>query len=1005
MGSGSDGIISNSYYAARNNGVGEERSFAELRCPTEPGEICPLGSQESTYEGWDTSVWNFGSATDLPQLSSNWNFNLNRKPYIKNSTELVVRIGFTGITQFSLEADYPGLLGEPATLTWSLSGVPPPLRHLVYLYLGDGTTGTTFVDREKFTRSTSTVTLVVVGNEELVGKSIYVELKNSIFNNVDRLPIRVVGLSPSVDDGREQNEMIWDGSTRTILVFSATNRDSPDYGGAGLSWNILSTDIAEGSTVVFSGSQTGGTVEVEVRRDTLGSVGSLVLEVTSPAGAKTTFTVTIETMCSAVPGEDLMAGQTGTGTSDDRYQIKRLCQLQDIGSNPSAHYELVSDIDASKTKDWNNGTGFDPIAIGEEDGFEGSFVNASNHEISSLTISRSDTSYVGLFSELARNGKIEGIRLAGSRTTGHDRVGSLVGYNAGVIEDCSATGSVFGDNFVGGLAGVSQGDINNSYATGSISGDDYVGGLVGFQDNRISSSYAMGSVSGGEQVGGLVGRQVVNSTISDSYATGLVSGQKNVGGLVGLSEGSIGNGYATGSISGDDYVGGLVGYQEPESNISDSYATDSVSGKRNVGGLVGTGHGDVNNSYATGFVYGVENVGGLAGSFNGDISNSYYAARGWNNGLGEERTFAQLRCPTESGETCPPDPQESALSYRGWDTSVWNFGSTADLPQLLSNRNVDLNRKSYIKVPTELIVGIGGVTHFPLDADYPGALVELGTLTWSLSDVPIMLRDLVYFVDLEDGTTSTEANGSVATLAVVRDETLTGKSFHVVLRNDISAGDDRIRVRIVGSSLLMAGGGMRIGTIRERSTRTVLDFRAIDPDRPGSDGAGLEWNFTSKNGVAAGSTVEFRGSQTGGTVEVEVIRDSFGPVGSFVLEVTSPAGVKTTFTVTIETACSAVWGEDLMAGQTGAGTLDNPYQIETLCQLQDIRSNLRAHYELATDIDASETKDWNGGAGFEPIAIDSGFLGSFVNASTHEIRSLTISRSDTNYVGLFSVFS
>ncbi len=79
----------------------------------------------------------------------------------------------------------------------------------------------------------------------------------------------------------------------------------------------------------------------------------------------------------------------GSGSSSSPYRIDTLCELQGISSSPTAHYELVANIDASETVSWNGGAGFRPIASTVTDGFLGSFVNASDHVISSLTISRS----------------------------------------------------------------------------------------------------------------------------------------------------------------------------------------------------------------------------------------------------------------------------------------------------------------------------------------------------------------------------------------------------------------------------------------------------------------------------------------------------------------------------------------------------------------------------------------------------------------------------------------
>ena len=991
VGSG-NGNIANSYYATRgwNNGLGEERTFTQLRCPAMPGAAaCPTESPKSSYQGWDADVWDFGSATDLPQLTSSLNSDLNRKPYIKTLSGLV-NIGNARVKLLSLEADYLGSPpGESVTLTWSLSGVPSSLRHLVYFDLGGGTTSTTFTDSGKRSPDSSTVKLVVSG--EFAGKGFDVVLKNDISANDDRIWIRITGVSPFVIGGEVQTQTILDSSTSTFLVFEAVDSDHLGSDGAGLSWSFFNRDgIAEGSTVVFSGTTEGGTVEVEVVRPSLDfyDVGSFVLEIESLAGAKTTVTVTIETECSPIPGIDLMAGQTGKGTSDKPYRIKRLCQLQDISSSPTAYHELVDDIDASETEDWNNGAGFEPIASTVTGEFSGSFVNTDNYVISSLTISRSGAnSPVGLFSKLARNATIEGIILVGSRTIGGDNVGSLVGSSLGVIDNSSATGSVSGRNDIGGLAGRSNGRINNSYATGSVSGVNNIGGLAGYNVGNINNSNATGSVSGVDYIGGLVGWSEGN--INNSYATGSVKGQNRIGGLVGnqRNNSSVSNSYATGSVKGQNRIGGLVGNQAAGSRVSNSYATGSVIGQIRIGGLVG------------------------AQADNSRISNSYHA--GSNNGFGIKRSFAQLRCPTTASATCLLDSQGGALTYEGWDTSVWGFGTAMDLPQLSSNLNPDLNLKPYIKGSTERMLAISftGTRRFSLEADYPGPPGEPVTLTWSLSGVPPALSGLVYFVvDPVKGITSTTltvsskvaANFSPVTLVIVGNRGLVGKSFDVVLENSIFNNvDDRIQVQIVEArSPEVVGGRDQIGTIQDGLLSNILRFSAIDRD-PDSDGAGLSWSFLSTD-IAEGSTVRFSGMTRGGTVEVEVVRPSldFYDVGSFVLEVTSSAGVKTMFTVTIETVCSTVPGEDLMAGQTGAGTSnDNPYQIRRICQLQDVSSIPTAHYELAANIDASRTRDWNDDAGFEPIA---SFSGSFVSTNNYVIRSLTISRSDTDNVGLFS---
>ncbi|ACV12247.1 GLUG domain protein [Halorhabdus utahensis DSM 12940] len=85
----------------------------------------------------------------------------------------------------------------------------------------------------------------------------------------------------------------------------------------------------------------------------------------------------------------------------------------------------------------------------------------------------------------------------------------------------------------------------------------------------------------------------------------------------------------------------------------------------------------------------------------------------------------------------------------------------------------------------------------------------------------------------------------------------------------------------------------------------------------------------------------------------------------------------------------------------GSGTSNDPYQISSASELQAIEDDLGAHYTLVADVNASDTSEWNDGAGFAPIG-DSGtpFTGTF-DGNGYTIADLTINRSSENNVGLF----
>lgn len=85
----------------------------------------------------------------------------------------------------------------------------------------------------------------------------------------------------------------------------------------------------------------------------------------------------------------------------------------------------------------------------------------------------------------------------------------------------------------------------------------------------------------------------------------------------------------------------------------------------------------------------------------------------------------------------------------------------------------------------------------------------------------------------------------------------------------------------------------------------------------------------------------------------------------------------------------------------GDGSLSNPYQIANCQDLQNVSKNLSSNYELIKDVDCTDTKNWNAGAGFLPIGnLNSEFKGTF-NGNNHVIFGLYINRPNDDYVGLF----
>lgn len=88
----------------------------------------------------------------------------------------------------------------------------------------------------------------------------------------------------------------------------------------------------------------------------------------------------------------------------------------------------------------------------------------------------------------------------------------------------------------------------------------------------------------------------------------------------------------------------------------------------------------------------------------------------------------------------------------------------------------------------------------------------------------------------------------------------------------------------------------------------------------------------------------------------------------------------------------------------GTGTNIDPYQINTLTDLQNLSLNSNhwsSYFELTNNIDATASSGWNAGEGFRPIGnSDTIFNGGF-NGNNFSISNLFINRPNESNVGLF----
>ncbi|MFH1172978.1 MAG: hypothetical protein V1692_00435, partial [bacterium] len=101
----------------------------------------------------------------------------------------------------------------------------------------------------------------------------------------------------------------------------------------------------------------------------------------------------------------------------------------------------------------------------------------------------------------------------------------------------------------------------------------------------------------------------------------------------------------------------------------------------------------------------------------------------------------------------------------------------------------------------------------------------------------------------------------------------------------------------------------------------------------------------------------------------------------------------------VPTRTPAEWNAFAAKGLVTIG----PCGISTCQELQNMKNDLSATYELANNIDCSDTINWNGGAGFEPIGNQHAFFTGKFDGKGFTINSLYINRPEDFYVGLFGI--
>ena len=1045
------GTIARSYSSKLGDGdslVGEDngavqgsdlRTLEQMKCSILPVNLCRAAR---VYLDWDTRIWHFGGSRVLPVLRALTDVPaapLEVRESWNSRGRLTLHWGWhQGVAVSSFELEVGGIIRDTEEPRFALGGsLMAELRE----HHASGS---------EIHYSIRSVKGGVAG-EAASGSFYLMKVPGAmVAQTASGLSTIRVTITEAADDGygRAPGNSTYGEPAGGVALDLVYHVQLFSKGLLKEERRMTQQEWSSSTVVEFSGLEGGSRYEVRVFAR-------------NKAGADPTEAVPAFTYVEACPRAAVITA-AGSGSEDDPWQVSTLCQLQEIRYSTAEHYRLANDIDAKQSHEWRDGKGFSPIESfsgsldgsghsilsllinpGQTDhvGLFGKLSGGALQRLALVNVTVRGRDAVGaLAGSVEANGSIKGSTVTGS-IGGRDRVGGVAGENHGLIELSHSESAVVGTvdsqghgNAIGGLVGsnVLGARIRSSHARGSVSGADGVGGLVGFTEASIYHSHAQSTVSGHYAVGGLAGSN--RGFISGSYSAGVISGTgivgglagyhnfnsivdshsdstvigegSYVGGLVGISSWSILRSHATGAVSGNGQVGGLVG-ESRYGSIDDSYATGPVNGNVQVGGLAGNSehyygsNSRIENSYATGSVSGNNQVGMLVGYYEGSGMAANYALEpgagssalelvGSGEGDATEnnfsRTLAQLQCPLLPGDTC-----QGAVSYSGWDTQVWYFGDEQTLPVHRALRAVPPSPPSRLQVKWNL--------ESELELNWTAA--RTGSLNAG------------YWVEVAGRSLETESTSFTLGRHLVQNlrSEYRGSTLQVSVRGYNRHGmSEATKVAI---RLLRAPGELTDVRASAQAFSLRVSLMAPDDDGYGQSPEDPAYGYTSV-WVSAGLGYRVRLYAGGELMQEQELAHTDGETSAAVefsglasdsrYEVVAMpynrAGEGPPFFLSAFTRPWQCDGETLASagGSGGSGSEGDPWQIATLCQLQDIRSAPAAHYRLTGDIEAGPSRNWRDKEGFAPIADFSGSL----DGAGFQIFHLKVRSDALEDVGLFA---
>lgn len=279
----------------------------------------------------------------------------------------------------------------------------------------------------------------------------------------------------------------------------------------------------------------------------------------------------------------LSSGTYSVSSAADLVNLATIVNNSGLSSSNSYEFDLTSDVDLTDS-------GFETIgAIASGKHFTGTF-DGGNHTIKNLTCSATEILRGGLFAAVEKatikNLILENVSVSSSKSY----VGAICGRtdNETVITNChvkSGTAASSENNYAGGLVGYNRGVIANCSNAASV------------------------SVTAGTVCGGITGVNSETGFIINCSNSGSSSGKGNIGGIAGNNDGLIANSVNSGTVTlteANGSGGGIAGSNDSGS-IVNCVSVGSFSPASNQSSPIGI----ISNSTADDASYGIYNCYGL----------------------------------------------------------------------------------------------------------------------------------------------------------------------------------------------------------------------------------------------------------------------------------------------------------------------------------------------------------------------------------------------------------